>query len=448
MKKILLFLFAFGIILPSEAQIINTVVGDAAPGGDTSDNISAIHAAIVAPQSLAFDPAGNMYFGQAYSSKIRKVNTAGIITTIAGKGGAGGYTGDNGPAIDAQINETFIAADALGNIYFTDYEHNIVRKVDASGIISTFAGNGVAGNSGNGGPATAANLHGPIGIAVDNDGNVFISDSYNYEIRKVNASGIISIFAGNGTSGNSGDGNPAINASIVPLDIAIDDEKNIFVNSNWVIRKISTSGIISTVAGGGTTFPVDNMPATNVALYSIAGITADHNGNLFLCSQTEQIIYKISPFGIITTFAGNGFRWPDGNGDFSGDGGLAVLARLNLPTDAAVDEEGNIYIADYNNARIRKVTKSPNATTIIKNTTSPIIFPNPTSSAFTVTTRAEPIETITITDMLGHIALTKDLHHCNLRTYTHNEDNNLSPGIYIISISTSSQTITDKIIIK
>ena len=337
-----------GTIIKKNTQIINTVAGNgiygfSGDGGPATD-------ASLNPVGLVVDNAGNIFVTSYY--RIRKVDPSGIITAVAGNG-TYGFSGDGGPATDASLaGPDGVVVDSAGNIFIADYYNNRIRKVDPNGIITTVAGNGNQGFSGDGGPATDASLYYPDGLAVDSAGNIFIAEFGNNRIRKVDPSGIITTVAGNGTHGFSGDGGPATSASLFsPYEVAVDSAGNIFIGDTWNfrIRKVDPSGIITTVAGNGINgFSGDGGPATDASI-SPRGITVDSAGNIFIADFSSSRIRKVDSSGIITTVVGNGTH------GFSGDGGSAVNANLNYPSDLAVDNAGNIFIADSGNYRIRKV---------------------------------------------------------------------------------------------
>jgi len=271
---------------------------------------------------------------------------AGIITP--------GYAGDDGPAAQAQLNyPKGVAADGEGNIYIADANNNRVRMVNKDRVITTIAGNGTAGYSGDGSLAAAAQLQGISGIAVDNNGNLYIADSGNHRIRKVSPEGIITTVAGNGVSGFNGDNALAIQAQIsLPGDVAVDSFGNIFIadTGNHRIRKIDPNGIITTIAGTGISgYSGDEGPAKESSLSSPRGVAVDTLGNVYIADTYNDRIRRIDIGGVITTVAGNGIS------GFSGEGIQATEASLNDPVDVAVDREGNLYIADTQNNRIRRV---------------------------------------------------------------------------------------------
>ena len=284
---------------------------------------------------------------------------SGDITTTAGNGTAG-YSGDGGAATSAKLyGPTGVAVDGSGNVYIADSENNRIRMVTAStGVISTVAGTGTAGYSGDGGAATSAKLNAPSGVAVDNSGNIYIADCYNNRIRMVSAStGIISTVAGSRQAGYYGDGGPATSASLyVPYALAVDSSDNIYiVDGTERIRMVTAStGIISTVAGDGTGgYSGDGGAATSAELDVPSGVAVDRSGNIYIGDRLNNRVRIVTAStGIISTVAG------DGTEGYSGDGGAATSAELNWPVGVAVDSSGNIYIGDYSNSRIRMVTAS------------------------------------------------------------------------------------------
>ncbi len=339
--------------------IITTVAG-----GGAGDGGAATNACLGGPFAVAMDTRGNLFIANENDCRIRKVGTNGIITTVAGNGGEG-YSGDGAAAANATLNSpSGLAVDASGNVFIADSNNGRVRKVDTNGIITTVAGNGTAGFSGDGAAATNAGL-GPTGVAVDGSGNLFIADSRNNRIRKVNTSGIITTLAGNGAAGSSGDGAAATNASLsYPFGLAVDASGNVFMadTQNNRIRKVNTSGIITTVAGSGAQgYSGDGGAATNASLAFPNGVTVDGAGNLFIADINNKRIRMVGANGIITTSAGNGTMF------YYGDGGIATNAGLGWPTGVAVDGSGNLFIADYGNSRIRKVNTNGTITTVAGN---------------------------------------------------------------------------------
>ena len=352
-KRLLLITCTLFYFTISQAQIINTIAGGPGDGGPALN--TPLPSALDIPIGIAIDASGNLYIASKQNSRIRKVNAStGIISTVAGNG-ISGFGGDGGLATDANLYEpSGIALDALGNLYIADSHNNRIRKVDANtSIISTVAGDGSYSFGGDGGLATNASIYAPLGITVDAFGNLYIADTDNNRIRKVNANtGIISTVAGGISTGGLGDGGLATNARLsTPSSVAFDASGNVYIadKGNERIRKVTTTtGIISTVAGSGFNIG-DGGLATVANLYFPTCVTFDASGNLYIADYWNHRIRKVTTStGIISTVAGNG------NQGFGGDGGLATAANLNFPTGVALDSTGNLYIADQNN-RIRKV---------------------------------------------------------------------------------------------
>lgn len=302
--------------------------------------------------------SGNIYLSD--SGRLRRVNSAGIITTVAGTG-TSGYSGDGGLATVAQVSAIRgICIDASGNIFFSDSSNNRIRKVTSDGIITTVAGTGTTGFSGDGGPATAAQLNRPAAVTVASDGTLYFADASNRRIRRITPAGIIETIAGTGDATSGIDGALAIETSIAsPVGLALDSAGNVYFTAlGRFIRKVDTTGILTTIAGNGVTFSGDGGLATAALLNVPQGLVADANGNLYIGDSGNNRVRKVTPDGVISTIAGTGGR------GFSGDGGPATSAQLDSPADLAMDEAGNLYIADVGNFRIRRVTPNGTITTV------------------------------------------------------------------------------------
>ncbi|MBX7109552.1 MAG: T9SS type A sorting domain-containing protein [Chitinophagales bacterium] len=345
------------------AQIISTVAGTGI-GGYNGDGIAAVTAKLYYPAGVALDAAGNIYVADMSNACVRKINAVtGIISTVAGKPGIapGFFAGSGTPATSATFSWYVLGVvpDAAGNIYIADAGSNIICKVAAgTGIITIFAGiNGSAGTTGDGGSAASARLNYPAAMAFDvTESNLYIADCYNHKIRKIAINtGIISTVAGTGTAGATGDGGPATAAKLnYPAGIAVDAAGNIYVGDggNNKVRKITLStGIISTIAGTGTAgFSGDLGVATAAKFNGPQGLAVDESGNVYIADQGNNRIRKITAgTNIISTIAGS-------TAGFSGDGGLPELAKLNAPWSLALLANCTLIIADNVNNRIRKIT--------------------------------------------------------------------------------------------
>lgn len=343
-------------VIGGGAALISTYAGDGT-AGYSGDGGPATSAALNYPSGGFVDGSGNLYIADHGNSRVRKVSADGTISTVAGNGTVG-YSGDGGAATNAELYyPDSVVADSSGNLYIADGGNNRIRKVDSAGTISTIAGNGTAGFSGDGGAATSAELYAPIGIALDGSDNLYIADYGNNRIRKVTSAGIISTVAGDGTAGYDGDGGAATSAELAkPNGVATDSSGNLYIADQYNnrVRKVTPSGVISTVAGDGqygyaSGYSGDGGPATSAALNLPSSVVMNSAGDLYIADYANNRIREVSPAGIITTVAGNG------TGAFNGDGGLATNAEINYPNGVFVDSSGNLYIADSSNQRIRQV---------------------------------------------------------------------------------------------
>ena len=339
-----------------------TTIAGTGERGYSGDGGPAVEARLNGPTGLAVDGSGAVYIADRDNHRIRRVDGAGTITTVAGNGGKG-YSGDGGPAVRVSLNHPVgVAADGSGNLYIADSDQSRIHRVDGTGTITTIAGTGEWGYSGDGGPATGARLASPIGVAVDGIGNLYISDAGNDRIRRVDASGTITTIAGTGESGYSGDGGPAAGATLYyPYGVAVDNTGNLYIadRDNHRIRRVDASGTLTTIAGTGESgYSGDGGPAAGAWLYYPYGVAVGVSGNLYIADRDNHRIRRVDGAGTIITVAGTG------ESGFGGDGGPAVEAQLVEPRGVAVDEADNLYIADTGNHRIRRVDASGTITTV------------------------------------------------------------------------------------
>ncbi len=312
---------------------------------------------IESPRAVAVDKEGNLYIADQSQHRVLRMERSGCLTVIAGTGKEG-FGGDGGPPTQAFLaHPGGLAVDAAGNLFIADSSNNRIRRVDAkTGTISTAAGDGAQAFSGDGGPASRARLDRPGGVVVDQFGNLSIADTWNHRVRRVEAAtGIITTVAGNGTREYGGDGGPATQAGLgYVTSLALDKSGNLYIrdgNNHRVRRVDAATHVITTVAGDGSLcYRGDGGLANSTGLPDPSAVAVDANLDLFIADTFRNTVHRVdSATGVITTVAGNGLR------RFAGDGGPAIEASLAAPTDIALDSSGNLYIADIGNHRVRRI---------------------------------------------------------------------------------------------
>lgn len=331
---------------------ISTLAGTGVRGAG-GDGGPATAAQLSAPRKAASDSAGNIFVADAENNRIRRISPAGVITTIAGTGSAG-YGGDGGPATAARLNTPHgVDVDAAGNVYVADSANHRVRRISPSGVITTVAGTGGTSFNGDGIPATQASLAYPKGVAVAPDGSLYVGDANHHRIRRFVPGGTISTVAGNGNAGYSGDGGPATAATLrFPRNVAFGPDGSFYIadNTNYAVRRVNPAGVITTVAGTGVAgYSGDGGPATAARLREVRDVAVDGGGNLYIADEQNHRIRRVSPSGVMTTLAGTG------SSGFSGDGGAPGTARVAGPRGVSVTPTGDVLIADTGNHRIRRV---------------------------------------------------------------------------------------------
>ncbi len=312
--------------------------------GYNGDGNTALATTFSQPYGIALDASGGIFVTDSGNNRVRHIAANQTVSTVAGGG-----VGDGGPPTLAGLNFSsifaHIAFDPAGNLYIADIGNCRIRKMSQSGIITTFAGTGICGYSGDGGPASAATLNAPQAVAADGNGNVYVADTGNEVIRKIDSSGTITTFVSFLITNNSAE-------SAAAYGLAVDAAGSLYVSDGvFAVWKIDPSGTMTVAAG--TLFAIgyngDGIPATQAWLDFPRGIALDRSGNLYIADWLNDRVRKVDTNGIISTIAGNG------KGGFGGDHGPGTSATLNLPSDVAADDQGNVYISDWINFRIRVV---------------------------------------------------------------------------------------------
>jgi sugar lactone lactonase YvrE len=428
MRNTTLIIYAFTLLFTcnSTAQIIRTYAGTGVTGfygdGGPCDSAAFYH-----PEGACMDSLGNIYVADQHNHRIRKISPSGIISTIAGTGNHGDSP-DGTPAIAADIGSpNSIASDKNGNLYITAGSR--IKKINTAGIISNFAGNGLTNYGASGVPANSVALYCPSGLSTDKHGNVYFSEVYNNIVRKIDTLGNIYTIAGTycqfcGSS--AGDGGPATNAGLdFPSGTYADPYGNIFVAdlANSRIRKIDANGYISTVAGTWSSgFSGDGGSSTSAQLHYPVFVTGDAHGNLYISDYYNHKIRMIDTSGIINTIAGTGVA------GFSGDGGNPVNAKLSGATSIVIAADGAIYFTDNN--RIRMIS---NVTTGIQETTASSAisaYPNPSNGRFTLSRSSTEEAFVKIINITGQCVFS-----CKIREQEKEFNmEDLAPGIYNMQV--------------
>jgi sugar lactone lactonase YvrE len=437
MKKLTLPVLLLALSLTAGAQNIKTLAGNGT-SGFSGDGGAATAAELGSNYGIALDAAGNLYIADQQNNEIRKISTTGVITSVVGNGRVPGFSGDGAAATAAEIfNPTGVCFDASGNMYIADAGNNRVRMVNTSGIISTVAGNGTAGSSGDLGAATNAELNNPTGVWVSSGGQIFIADEKNNKIRAV-VSGTIVTAVGTGAAGFSGDGGAATAAELdYPYSLCQDASGNLYIADEYndKIRMVNTSGNISTVAGNGTPgYNGDGGNATAAELWYPYDVKFDASGNMYIADEFNERIRLVNTSGKISTVAG------DGSFGFSGDGGPATAAELNSPVGVAISAAGNIYISDNGNLRIRE-TYSTAGVNNITNNTGMRIYPNPSNGQFNLVITNYQLGAkynVSVFNMIGEMVYS---NQASIQNSTMSVDMNGQPnGVYIVRLQAEDGT--------
>ncbi len=433
------------------AQVIITVSGITTEGYE-GDGGLASHCQMHWPEAIALNDSNNIFIADADNNVIREIDGSGKIRTVVGSGfesgtGEGGYGGDGGPASAARLNyPSGVAFDPAGNMYIADRRNSRIRMVNPAGVISTFAGNGTVGYTGDGAAASAAQLDSPTRVACDPSGNVYIADAGNNVIRMVTAAtGNIATIAGNGTAGFGGDGGAATMGILNGAqDMAIDPTGIIYIADykNSRIRKVDLTGNISTFAGiAYPGYSGDSGMATNANLFEPTGIATDAAGNVYFSDFANARIRKIDAVtNIITTFAGDGIQ------GYGGDNGPAKAAKIYFPQGLAINSAGGVYICDKGNNRLRYASTTLATPATTASFVGLNVFPNPGDGQFTLHISSASDEKVQL--ILNNLAgqKVKEISaNTNQNTIL---DLNEPPGVYFISAVTAHGTVNSKVFIR
>ena len=436
MKQLLssaLFACLLSLSAPADAQVISTVAGDGT-SGYTGDGGFAVSAKLDHPDAVKFDPQGNMYIADEHNNAIRKINTSGVITTIAGNGTADAY-GRGGLATAAHLfRPVDLVFDKSGNLYIAEDGNNMISKIATNGLITTFAGNGVNGNAGDSVAATTAQLRNPIGLVFDGIGNLYFSSNGSGTIRKIDTAGYITTIAGTvGVLGNSGDGGPATAAQLgLTGYLAFGPNKDLYIPDylKHVVRKIDSFGVITTIAGNGAMGTAgDGAPATAANIASPFAVFFSYKNDIYISDRYEDVIRKIdAATGMISTFCGTGVA------GFDGDGDIPTSTQFNTDLHLSdSDAAGNYYIADPMNNRVRKIGYHTTGVKQVSND-EPIVtvFPNPAHTLLNISSAGNKIRRVRVVDITGHAVLDRS---CNNAGKTELNISGLANGSYFVKVN-------------
>lgn len=342
----------------NDGDVLTYVVQNVITNNPTTSNpvITPSTARFNTPHGIVIDSFGNFYVTDYTANTVRKITPSGVVSTLAGTAGQAGIVDAIG--LNARFNKPLgISVDFSGNFYLSDFEGFVIRKITPAGVVSTFAG--AAGQRGNtNGTGSGARFSSPHGTAVDRFGNVYVADHLNHIIRKITPAGVVTTVAGTGARGNQ-DGVASVATLDYPIGIAIDPIGNLYVTQyyNHTIRKITPTGVVTTIAGQAGSTGSSDGPGTTARFNGPAEIDIDFFGNIYVADSGNHTIRKMTPTGIVSTIAGLA-------GSIGSADGVGTAARFNTPSGIAIDSSGNLYVTDSYNHTIRKVTPAGEVSTI------------------------------------------------------------------------------------
>ncbi len=417
MKNIkLLVLFFYSISI--SAQTVTTFAGGCSEVYHGLVNATGTAARFYYPRAITVDTHGTFYVADSGNNCIRKISPTGVVTTLAGSGSNTPYG---------------VAVDTTGNVYISDtFNHRILKINLGSNVAHTLAGSGTTGNAD--GIGMAAEFNTPKGLAVDVNGNLYVADSYNHRIRKIDINGVVTTIAGSSQGNSNGFG--ILAQFDMPCGVALDSAGNIFVadRNNNQIKKIGTDGMVSTYIGNGIQGNTDGI-GPNASLDNPSGLTIDNDNIIYFVSQNGNLIRRVTPNGEVTTIAGY-------NGTWGGCGnGIGTNAQFLHPEGLIINSIGNIYVADTGSHTIRKITNLL-STTDNKLGDNITLSPNPASDKITINMDNFTTATTTILDMNGRVLQNNLISDKNISI----DISNLSKGFYLIQINTNKGTVSKKIV--
>ncbi len=426
MKKILLTISLFATAILSNAQVVTTMAGSGTQG---SVNATSTAASFNSPSGTCVDAAGNVYVADFANNLIRKITSSGVVTTLAGSG-AQGATNATGTAASF-FNPFGVCVDGAGNVFVTDQDNHLIRKITPAGVVTTFAGQvGVPGVVD--GTGTAAGFNYPRGICVDGLGNLYVTDYLGHTIRKITPAGVVTTIAGTGLSG-SVDATGTAASFFRPNGICLDYAGNLYVadRNNHKIRKITSAGVVTTFAGSGSIGSA-NATGTLASFNLPLGVASDAGNNIYVADNNNQRIRKITPAQVVSHFAGSGSV---GSADATG-----TAASFNGPTGISTDIFGNFYVADQFNHKIRKITNPTAGITENTLTNNISVYPNPSSDVFNIDLKSAT--TIVVINSLGQTVTEQTLNAGKQIIDLKNQ----AKGIYFVKVKQGEKFETIKLI--